>query len=73
MFCMSNGKRRPEAGTRKLAAGGLAGAIATVLVWLITVTTGVEIPSEVSTAIGTILTVLGVYSTPEVYYYVDDE
>ncbi|MGK7945685.1 MAG: endonuclease/exonuclease/phosphatase family protein [Microcystaceae cyanobacterium] len=61
--------KRPEAGTRKLASGGLAGSVATVVVWLIETTTTVEIPTEVSVAIGTVITSLFFYFTPEVYYY----
>ncbi len=53
---MSNGNTKPKPGTRKIAVGGLAGAIATVLVWIVETTTNVEIPPEVSTAIGTIFT-----------------
>lgn len=60
--------QKPQAGTRKLASGGLAGAVATIVVWLFETTTKVKIPPEVSVAIGTVVTSIFFYYTPEVYY-----
>lgn len=50
---------------RKVTAAGLAGALTTVLAWLLAATTKVEVPPEVAAAITTILTVGTAYLVPE--------
>lgn len=59
---------KPKPGTRKIAVGSLAGAAITVLVWLIETTTNISVPPQVATALGTLLTAIFVYLTPEAYY-----
>jgi hypothetical protein len=53
---------------RKVAVGGLAGALAFVLVWVVNtfcMPSGKSIPSEVATAFTTILTFVVSYLVPE--------
>lgn len=47
----------------KVAAGGAAGAIALVIVWLVSLT-GLEMPAEVSAAIGWLVTAGVAWLTP---------
>lgn len=48
---------------RKVAAGGLAGALATVVVWVIGLF-GVDVPGDVGAAIATILMFAVAYIVP---------
>lgn len=54
--------------TRKVTVGSIAGAAATILVWLLETTTTLKIPAQVTTALGTLITAAAVYQTSEVYY-----
>lgn len=47
--------------TRKVAAGGIAGAVVTVFAWL----TGIELPTEVAAALLTIVYFAAAYFTKE--------
>lgn len=50
--------------TRKVAAGALAGAVITVMVWLLKVIWNVQVPADVTTALSTVLTFAMSYITP---------
>ena len=54
-------------GTQKVTVGALGGAAAAIIVWLLKATLKVEIPGEVATALGTIVTAIFVYLTKETY------
>lgn len=60
-------QQTPAPGTRKVTVGALSGAFVTVIVWLVQSISDVEIPPEVATALGTLLTALFVYLTTETY------
>jgi hypothetical protein len=62
---MSNGQKKH--GTRKITAGTFGGAAATIAVWLLTEILRFEIPAEVTTALGTLVTASLVYMTSERY------
>ncbi len=62
---MTNGKVKP--GTRKVRVGALGGVAATIIVWLLRATLDVEMPVEVATALGTLVTAIFVYLTKETY------
>jgi hypothetical protein len=51
---------------KKVTAATLAGAITTVLVWILHLT-GVDIPSEVSAALATILAAVAGYMAPHTH------
>lgn len=51
--------------TRKVGSGAVGGAIATVIIWVITATTGVEIPAEVAAAVTVIVTAGLAYLVPD--------
>lgn len=42
--------------SRKVAAGGLAGSLTIILVWVLNTAIGVDVPPEVASAFTTILT-----------------
>lgn len=54
-----------NAPNRKILAAGLAGAITSILAWVLIVTTDVEIPANVAAAITTVLTFAAGYFVPE--------
>jgi len=62
---MSNGQKKPS--TRKVTAGTLGGAAATIAVWLFRELLRLEIPAEVTAALGTVVTAGLVYITNENY------
>jgi hypothetical protein len=51
--------------TRKVGSGVDAGAVVTILVWIIDATTGVEMPPEVAAALVTVITLVTSYFVPE--------
>jgi putative flippase GtrA len=50
--------------SRKVTAGGLAGALSIIVVWIVNQSTGTNIPPQVASAITTILTFLASYMIP---------
>jgi hypothetical protein len=48
---------------KKVTAATLAGAIATILIWILQLT-GVDVPAEVAAAIATLLAAVAGYLTP---------
>lgn len=65
---MSNGTPVvPKPGTRKIAVGAIAGAAATIAVWFLNDVIKVDVPADISGALGTLFTTLFVYLTPETY------
>ena len=49
---------------RKVWVGGLAGAVAAIIVWVVRAVGGPDIPGEISAAITTVLTFLVSYLVP---------
>jgi putative flippase GtrA len=49
----------------KVAAAGIAGAITTIVIWILNSLLGVEVPPEVAAAITTVLAFLAGYFTPQ--------
>jgi len=49
----------------KVAAAGIAGAAATILIWILHDLAGVDVTPEVAAAIATILAFLAGYFTPQ--------
>jgi hypothetical protein len=54
-----------ELPNRKVGSGALAGAVVTVLVWIVDATSGVEIPPEIAAALVTIITLVTSYFVTE--------
>lgn len=51
--------------TRKVTAGGLAGAVTVILVWVVQEAFAIEIPGEVASAITVVLSFAAAYMTQE--------
>lgn len=51
--------------SKKVTAAGLAAAVTTILAWLLSAFTTVDMPPEVAVAVATILTVGTAYLVPE--------
>lgn len=49
----------------KVTAAALAGALTAVVVWIVTATSGVDVPPEVAAALTTILAVAVAYLVPD--------
>jgi hypothetical protein len=49
----------------KVIAGGLGGALATLVVWLVQAYGGVEVPADVAAALATVFAFIVGYLTPE--------
>ena len=58
---MANESWKP---TAKTTIGGFGGALAAVLVWVLKVTTGVEMPGEIAAMFGTVVTSAVAYFVP---------
>ena len=58
-------------GTRKVTVGALSGAATTVIVWLLKSTLKFEIPGDVATALGSIVTAILVYTTTETHTFIN--
>jgi putative flippase GtrA len=56
-----NGSLKP---TQKVAAGGIAGALSIILVWMIEEFARIKIPAEVASALTVVIGVLTSYLTP---------
>ncbi|MCG8494100.1 MAG: hypothetical protein MI743_20995 [Sneathiellales bacterium] len=56
----------PKPGTRKIAVGSIAGAIVTILTYILS-QNGITIPAEVFGAASTVATALFVYLTRETF------
>jgi hypothetical protein len=50
--------------TQKVAYGALAGAVSTIVIWLLKTYAHIEIPGEVAAALTTVLTFLVSYVVP---------
>lgn len=48
----------------KVAAGGVAGAVTIILVWLLNTAAGVDVPPEVASALTTVLSFAAGWITP---------
>jgi uncharacterized membrane-anchored protein len=45
----------------QVTAGAIGGAVAVVVVWIVTALTGLEVPAEVAVALGAIFSFIGGY------------
>ena len=55
-------------GTRKVTVGVLGGALATIIVWRLNESIlSTPIPANVTSSLGTVVTAILVYTTPESY------
>lgn len=63
-----SGADAPAPGMQKLTTGTISGASVTLLVWLLESTFAIEVPPQISAALGTLVTAFFVYQTEEVYY-----
>lgn len=54
-----------NAPTRKVAIGGMAGALATIIVWASSAFGGVEVPAEIAVALTAIFTFIIQYLVPD--------
>lgn len=57
-------RMQSAAPSRKVIVGTVAGAVTTIVVWVVDATAGVKIPGEVSAAITTVLTFIVSYMVP---------
>jgi hypothetical protein len=63
---LSTKRNRPVLPEKKVTAATLAGAIATILIWVLHLT-GVDMPSEVAAAITTVLAAVAGYLAPHTH------
>lgn len=62
---MATVEQPTSAPTNKVAAAGIGGALTSILVWIVSVTTKVEVPPEVAAAGATVVAFILGYLVPE--------